>query len=51
MTDEEKKNGERGTHSDNDLTRVQKIMKDNNLPFYHSKTKDEDEDNETESRD
>jgi len=42
MSDDKKK----GAHSDNDLTEVQEIMKDNDIPFYHSI----EEDNESENR-
>jgi len=38
MSDEKKK----GAHSDNDLTEVQEIMKDNDIPFYHSKEEDDE---------
>jgi hypothetical protein len=45
MTEEEKRGGERGTHTDNDLSEVQEIMRDNDLPFYNtSNDKDEEED-------
>lgn len=44
MTKEESER-ESGTHSNNDLSRVQKIMKDNNLPTFHS----EEDDDETEA--
>lgn len=39
----EKKGGERGTHKDNDLTDVQEIMQDNDLPTFYT-TEDEDKD-------
>jgi len=41
MSDEKK-----GAHSDNNLSRVQQIMKDNNIPFFYSK----EEDDESEDR-
>jgi hypothetical protein len=44
MAEEGKNDGESGTHQDNDLSRVQKIMKDNDLPIYRS-TPDKEDDN------
>lgn len=42
MTEEEKeKEGESGVHEDNDLTDVQKIMKDNDLPVYKTSKNDD----------
>jgi len=44
--DKERENGGSGTHTDNNLSRVQKVMKDNDIPFFYS---DKDEENEDES--
>jgi len=38
--------GGSGTHTDNDLTEVQEIMRDNDLPFYHSREEEEDDEKE-----
>lgn len=43
---EEKKGEKSGSHSDNDLSKTQKIMKDNDLPFYHSKEQEDDDEQE-----
>jgi hypothetical protein len=43
--EEEKETGKSGSHTDNDLSEVQEIMRDNDIPFYHSK---EEEDNDDE---
>jgi hypothetical protein len=41
--------GGSGTHTDNDLTEVQEIMEDNDLPtFYSTEKEDEDDDDEQE---
>lgn len=42
--EEKKENGKSGSHSDNDLSKVQKVMKDNNIPLFFSN----EEENETE---
>lgn len=48
MTDKEEKEEEEkrgsGTLKDNDMERIQKIMKDNDLPVYHSKKEEDEED-------
>ena len=40
----EEKGGERGTHTDNDLSEVQEIMRDNDLPFYNTSNESEEKD-------
>jgi len=32
----------KGAHKDNDLSKVQQIMKDNDIPFYHTEEEDEE---------
>jgi len=32
----------KGAHSDNNLSKVQQIMKDNDIPFYHSNEEDDE---------
>jgi hypothetical protein len=52
MTEEEKKVGESGTHTDNNLEEVKEIMEDNNLPtFYSTKQKIGDEEEEDDDTD
>jgi len=48
MTEKEKKEGESGSHEDNDFSRVQKVMKDNDIPFYNT-AGDDNEDDEDDS--
>lgn len=43
MTEEEKEK-RTGSHKDNDLSHTQKVMKDNDIPFFYS----EDDDDKTE---
>lgn len=47
MTEKEEKESEKGksgSHKDNDLSRVQKVMKDNDLPFFYSSNDNDGED-------
>lgn len=39
---EKEKCGKMGSHKDNDLSRVQKVMKDNNLPIFYSEQEDDE---------
>ena len=49
MSEEQEKKEEekKGAHSDNNLSKVHQVMKDNDLPFYHSTEKTQDEEEES----
>jgi hypothetical protein len=49
MSEEEKKGGERGTHTDNELTEVQEIMRDNDLPVYNTNKENKEGEDDSEN--
>lgn len=44
---EEEEGDRKGAHSDNNLSKVHQVMKDNDLPFYHSTEKSQDKEEES----
>lgn len=50
MSDEKEEEKGFGRYEDNDLSKAQKIMKDNDIPFYHSQNNEDEEDNDNKDR-